>query len=65
MTRQADTVNGRMPTPEEETRLRLRPGIPVLDLWHVSIDEHGNAYESTRFVMDCDLTGLAYNIPVE
>lgn len=65
MARQSDTVSGRMPTPEEEKRLRLRPGIPVLDLWHLSIDSRARTYEATWFVMRCDLTGLAYDIPVE
>lgn len=65
MARQRETVAARMPSTEEETRLRLRPGVPVLDVRHVSVDAEGVAYEVTRFVMRSDLTGLAYDMPVE
>ncbi len=65
MTRQRETVTARMPAADEETRLRIRPGVAVLDVWHTSIDQHGIAYELTRFVMRSDLTGLRYDIPVE
>jgi GntR family transcriptional regulator len=54
-----------MPTPAEEQALRLRPGIPVLVVRHVSIDTDGEAYEVTRFVMRSDLTGLRYEMPIE
>jgi GntR family transcriptional regulator len=65
MTRQRETVTARMPTAEEEGHLRMRAGIAVLDVWHASIDQDGTPYELTRFVMRSDLTGLAYDIPVE
>jgi GntR family transcriptional regulator len=32
---------------------------------HTSIDQHGEAYELTRFVMRADLTGLVYDSPIE
>jgi GntR family transcriptional regulator len=65
MTRQRETVTARMPTTDEEGRLRIRAGVAVLDVWHTSIDQHGIPYELTRFVMRSDLTGLSYDIPVE
>jgi GntR family transcriptional regulator len=65
MTRQRELVTARMPAPEEEDSLRIRAGIPVLDVWHTSIDQDGTPYELTRFVMRSDLTALAYDIPVE
>ena len=37
----------------------------TLDVWHTSIDEKGEPYELTRFVMRGDLTGLLYDVPVE
>jgi GntR family transcriptional regulator len=40
-------------------------GVPVLDVQHTSLDQDGNAYELTRFVMRADLTGLLYDTPVE
>jgi len=65
MTRLREEVSTRMPRPEETRQLRLRPGVPVLDVWHTSIDQDGQPYELTRFVMRGDLTGLLYDVPVE
>jgi len=45
--------------------LHLRPGVPVLDVWHTSIDQDGQPYKLTRFVMRGDMTGLLYDVPVE
>jgi GntR family transcriptional regulator len=65
MTRQRESVGGRMPRPDEIRYLRLPPGVPVLDVLHTSIDQDGRPYELTRFVMRADLTGLVYDMPVE
>jgi GntR family transcriptional regulator len=65
MTRLREEVSARMPTPEERERLRLPPGVPVLDVWHTSLDQGGQPYELTRFVMRSDLTGLLYDAPIE
>lgn len=65
MTRLREEIRTRMPTPEEVTRLRLRPGVPVLDVLHTSIDQDGQPYEATRFVMRGDMTGLLYDAPIE
>ena len=43
----------------------MRPGIPVLDVMHISIDQDGAPYELTRFVMRADLTGTQYQITVD
>jgi hypothetical protein len=32
---------------------------------HTSLDQDGQPYELTRFVMRADLTGLLYDVPVE
>lgn len=65
MTRLREEVSTRMPRPEETRLLHLRPGVPVLDVWHTSIDQDGQPYELTRFVMRGDMTGLLYDVPVE
>jgi GntR family transcriptional regulator len=65
MTRLREEVSTRMPRPEETRLLRLRPGVPVLDVWHTSLDQDGEPYELTRFVMRGDMTGLLYDVPVE
>ena len=58
-------VSTRMSKPEETRQLRPRPGVPVLDVWHTSIDQDGQPCELTRFVMRGDITGLLYDVPVE
>jgi len=65
MTRIREEVSARMPRPEERRDLRLPPGVPVLDVLHTSLDQQGQPYELTRFVMRADLTGLLYDVPVE
>jgi GntR family transcriptional regulator len=65
MTRIREEVGARMPRPGESRRLRLRPGVPVLEVWHASIDQDGETCELTRFVMRGDMTGLLYDVPVE
>jgi GntR family transcriptional regulator len=65
MTRIREEVSTRMPRPDETVALHLRPGVPVLDVWHTSIDQDGQPYELTRFVMRGDMTGLLYDVPVE
>lgn len=65
MARMREEVTSRMPAPEESRLLRLRAGVPVLDVWHTSIDQDGEPYELTRFVMRGDMTGLVYDVPIE
>ena len=65
MTRIREEVSTRMPRPDETAALQLRPGVPVLDVWHTSLDQDGEPYELTRFVMRGDMTGLLYDVPVE
>jgi GntR family transcriptional regulator len=65
MTRLQDDISSRMPTPDERDRLQLPPGVPVIDVLHTSIDQDGEPYELTRFVLRADLSGLRYNVPVE
>lgn len=65
MTRMREETTARMPTPAETRSLNLKTGVPVLDLWHTSIDQDGEPYELTRFVMRGDMTGLHYDVPIE
>ena len=65
MTRIHEEVSTRMPHPDEIRSLQLRPGVPVLDVWHTSMDQKGEPYELTRFVMRGDMTSLLYDVPVE
>jgi len=65
MARIQEDVSARMPTPDERDRLALPPGVPVLDVLHTSVDQDGEAYELTRFVLRADLSGLRYDVPVE
>ncbi|WP_406341430.1 GntR family transcriptional regulator [Streptomyces sp. NBC_00648] len=65
MTRIDDQISARMPTPEEVRHLQLPEGVPVIEVLHTSLDQDGEPYESTLFVMRADMNGLSYNVPVE
>lgn len=41
----ATEISTRMPRPDEVSRLRLRPGVPVLDVLHTGVDRDGEPYE--------------------
>lgn len=63
--RSLDEVSARMPIPEEIDLLELSPGVPVLELSHTSIDQHGEPFETTSFVMRADRVAVAYDTPIE
>lgn len=65
MARLQDTINARMPTPDETTHLNVPTGVPVLDVWHTSLTDAGKRYELTRFVMRADMNALYYDSPIE
>ncbi|MGW5254166.1 GntR family transcriptional regulator [Streptomyces sp. NPDC004012] len=65
MARINDEVTARMPTPEEVQYLSLPSGVPVIEVVHTSLDQDGQPYELTKFVMRADMNGLSYNAPVE
>jgi GntR family transcriptional regulator len=65
MTRIREEILARMPGPEERQSLQLPPSVPVLDVLHTSLNQHGKLSELTRFVMGADMTGLLHDIPVE
>ena len=45
--------------------LRLWPGVPVLDVWHASLDQDRQPCELTRLVVRRDMAGPLYDVPVE
>lgn len=49
-------VRARMPLPEEEERLPLPPGTPVMEITRHAFDEQGRCVEVNRMVLD----GMAY-----
>jgi hypothetical protein len=51
MARLREEVSARMLSPQERENLKLPPGVPVLDVWHTSLDAQGRAHELTHFVM--------------
>lgn len=65
ITQVREEISSRMPRPEESRILQTPPGVPVIDVLHTGIDQHGEAFEVTHFVMRADLTGLDYTMPVE
>lgn len=65
MARLREDVNARMPTRDEARHLQLAGGVPVLDVWHISVTDQVEAYELTRFVMRADMSTLRYDTPVE
>jgi GntR family transcriptional regulator len=60
-----EEVTARMPTHDEATGLRIPDGVPVLDLLHTGVDQHGEPFEVTRFILRADFTALDYFMPVE
>lgn len=55
-----ETVAARIPTSEEVTTMRLAPGVPVLTIERVTLDEAGTALELLRVVSAADRTELVY-----
>jgi len=64
MTRYREEISARMPRPAEVHDLDILPGVPVIEVTHVSYDQDGLPYDVTQFVMRADRMGLAYDVPV-
>lgn len=60
-----DPWRGGLHTPQEREGLGISDGVPVLDVLHTGIDQDGQPFEVTRFVMRADYTGLDYTMPVD
>lgn len=59
-----ETVTARMPDPGERERLALPPGVPLLELWHTSLDDEERPFEVTHFRLAADRNALGYRFPV-
>lgn len=65
MTSGQDEIIARMASHHEAQILDLSPGVPVLEVLHTSLNQHGEPYEVSRFVHRADRAGLVYQFPVE
>jgi GntR family transcriptional regulator len=64
MTRVREEISARMPRPDEIAVLDVPAGVPVIELLHTGIDQDGQPFEVTRFVMRADRSGLDYQIDI-
>jgi GntR family transcriptional regulator len=60
-----EQVTARMPMPAEVEALALKPGVPVIELRHTSLDEHGQAIEVTHSILPADRNALTFQLPVD
>ncbi len=65
LTRIREEISSRMPTPEEQSRLAIPEGVPVIVVLHTGFDQKNKAFEVTEFVMRTDTNALDYNLPIE
>lgn len=65
ITRAREEITARMPRPEEVLVLAVPVGVPIIELLHTGLDQDGNAFEVTRFVMRADTTALDYLLPID
>jgi GntR family transcriptional regulator len=55
-----EVFRARMPTPEETTLLRLGPGIPVVEVWHVDYNVEGQTLQVAHDIFAGDQHEFAY-----
>jgi GntR family transcriptional regulator len=60
-----EEITARMPRPDEVTVLQLPIGVPVIELLHTGIDQAGQPFEITRFIIRADRNVLDYRITIE
>lgn len=60
-----EEITARMPRPDEVTTLSIPPGVPVIELLHTGLDQHGRAFECTRFVLRADTSALDYRLAID
>jgi GntR family transcriptional regulator len=65
MTQAREEITARVPTPEEAESLRIRPGVPIIEVLHTSISQDAEPFDVTRFILRADVMGLDYTIPIE
>lgn len=59
-----ETVTARMPDPEEREQLAMPPGVPLLEVWHVNLDEQNKAFEVTHFRLAAHRNALNYRVSI-
>jgi len=65
ITQAREEITARMPRPDEVKALAIPPGVPVLEVLHTGIDQDGEPFEVTRFVMRADSNALDYLLTIE
>ncbi|HET9657498.1 MAG TPA: GntR family transcriptional regulator [Kineosporiaceae bacterium] len=60
-----EEITARMPRPDEVAVLAIPAGVPIIEVLHTGIDQSGQPFEVTRFVMRADVAALDYQLPVE
>ena len=60
-----EEITARMPSRAEATVLAIPRGVPVIELLHTGLDQDGQPFEVTRFVMRADRNALDYQITIE
>ncbi len=58
-----EDVTARMPSPEEARTLVIPPGVPVLEIFHVTSDQDGLPVEMTHWVLPADRNILGFKLP--
>lgn len=61
----SETITARMPTPEEVTLLRIAPGVPVLRILRVTLNQHDQPLEVNDTRMAADQFEVSYPIARE
>lgn len=59
-----ETVTARMPDPSERDSLSMPVGVPLLELWHTSLDDAERAFEVTHFRLAADRKAITYRLSV-
>lgn len=65
ITRIVEEISSRYPTTEERTRLKIPDFVPVIEVTHTGINQHGEPFEVTVFTMRADAGGLKYEMAIE
>lgn len=60
-----EEITARMPTHTETATLTVPAGVPVIELLHTGLNQDGQPFEVTRFVMRADRNALDYEITIE
>ncbi|MGH8886606.1 MAG: UTRA domain-containing protein, partial [Egibacteraceae bacterium] len=60
-----EDVTARMPRPDEVESLVISPGVPVIELLHTSLDQDGEPFEVTRFVLPADRNAVSFELPAD